>query len=92
MAPCHPPTINPEIIAGVLQGRVTPENGCIKPIAIEPYTTTAANIGTKINGRNITGFMTIGKPNTTGSLTLNSAGKAATFPKALYCFDFAAKA
>ena len=38
----------------------------------------------------ITGFITIGKPNTTGSLTLKIAGKAATFPSALYCFDLAA--
>ena len=35
-APCHPATKKPEIIAGVLHGKVTPENGCIKPIAIEP--------------------------------------------------------
>lgn len=35
-APCQPPTMNPEIIAGVLHGKVTPENGYIKPTAIAP--------------------------------------------------------
>ena len=35
--------------------------------------------------------MTIGNPNTTGSFTLNIAGKAATFPNAWYCLDFDAK-
>ena len=39
----------------------------------------------------MTGFITIGNPNTTGSLTLKIAGKAATFPSALYCLDLAAK-
>ncbi len=51
----------------------------------------AAKTGTKINGKNMTGFITIGKPKTTGSLTLKRAGKAATLPKALYCLDLAAK-
>ena len=57
----------------------------MKPVAIAPYTITAASTGTRMKGTNITGFMTIGNPNTTGSFTLNIAGKAATFPNAWYC-------
>ena len=63
----------------------------MKPVAIAPYTITAASTGTRMKGTNITGFMTIGNPNTTGSFTLNIAGKAATFPNAWYCLDFDAK-
>ena len=63
----------------------------MKPVAIAPYTITAASTGTRMKGTNITGFMTIGNPNTTGSFTLNIAGKAATYPNAWYCLDFDAK-
>ena len=49
-------------------------------------------IGAAMNGKNKTGFSTIGAPKRIGSLTAKQTGMMDARPTAFSCFDFAMKA
>lgn len=64
---------NPPITGGVTHGGITVAAGT-SPVDVAKYATVTKTIGVRINGINITGFKTIGRPNIVGSLMLKTPG------------------
>lgn len=78
---------NPDITSGVVHGILTPEHIGTKFIAIAKYDITMFIVGTNMNGTNIAGFKTIGKPNNIGSFIPNIPGTNDILPRFFIRFD-----